>query len=732
MQDKIKVLFLAPHLSTGGMPSFLLKRIENIINFEEIEVFVVEWSNFSDEYVVQKNKIRSLVKPENFFTMIHGQKEKLIDIIKDNKIDIIHADEMLEGFESWNKIPDTLLHQIYANDRTWKIVETCHNIWFEPKTMKKYHPDGYAFCTPYHLENTFKDEVALKEVIQFPIENKEPLEFEKVQARIELNMDPRKKHIINVGLWTPGKNQGEGINIARKLAESHPFIEFHFIGNQAPNFEDYWGPIMKDIPSNVRIWGERHDVSTFMKAADVLMFNSTWECNPLVLKEGISHGLKILSRNLPQYMDMFTQFISPIDDNIETTIQTLLNCLLEERKYKSVIDGSSSFGSKYLEFYKKVLDHPTTQQKKFETTYNIVQNFMGSPYLEIQGDNNNSYDIKFFDETGKEHYSNTIKCNHWVRLNREFYTKWRTKIWENGCLIFDKTESLENKKVLISFESRSLGDTLAWFPYVEEFRKKHNCKVVASTFHNYLLKDNYQEIEFVEPGSVVIDLHSHFRLGWFYEPDNKIMLKRHPHEVKNQPMQKTASDILGLRYTEIKPKLSIPKVEKLKKVGIAIHSTAQAKYWNNPTGWQDVVDYLITLGYEVVLYSREESGYMGNPTPEGVKKFPSGNVQELIDDLATCQFFIGLGSGLSWLSWAMNIPTVIISGFSEKWTEPSSGVYRVINENVCHGCFNHSRLDSSDWMWCPLNKGTSRQFECTTTITAKMVIDEINKIISNG
>lgn len=23
-----------------------------------------------------------------------------------------------------------------------------------------------------------------------------------------------------------------------------------------------------------------------------------------------------------------------------------------------------------------------------------------------------------------------------------------------------------------------------------------------------------------------------------------------------------------------------------------MHSTTQAKYWNNPTGWQDVVDYI--------------------------------------------------------------------------------------------------------------------------------------------
>jgi len=62
---KLKVLFLAPHLSTGGMPSFLLKRIECIIGNDDMELFVVEYANYSNDFVVQKNAIKGLLK-ENF------------------------------------------------------------------------------------------------------------------------------------------------------------------------------------------------------------------------------------------------------------------------------------------------------------------------------------------------------------------------------------------------------------------------------------------------------------------------------------------------------------------------------------------------------------------------------------------------------------------------------------------------------------------------------------------
>ena len=43
---------------------------------------------------------------------------------------------------------------------------------------------------------------------------------------------------------------------------------------------------------------------------------------------------------------------------------------------------------------------------------------------------------------------------------------------------------LKNKIVKISFDTKSIGDTLAYLPQVLEFQKKHKCAVVVSTFYN--------------------------------------------------------------------------------------------------------------------------------------------------------------------------------------------------------------------------------------------------------
>jgi autotransporter strand-loop-strand O-heptosyltransferase len=746
---KLKLMYVVPHLSTGGMPQFVLKRIESLLEYKnEIEVFLVEYSQFSDTYIVQRNKIIELLDVGHFFTLgwftEPEKKYQLIDIIKENKIDIVHIEEIPEGFESFNKIPLDILNQLYDNNRTWKIVESCHNIWFDGNSNKKLHPDYYSFVTPYHLSSQFNKLNTPKKVWEYPIEDKvsdilkeysiydkshRVPTLKKIIERENLQISMTKTHILNVGLWTEGKNQKEGIEVARLLENTHPDLHFHFIGNQASNFENYWGPIMNNLPKNVTVWGEREDVETFMKACDVLMFNSTWECNPLVVREAINYGMKIMTRNLPQYMGMFDEYITPIkSNNYEDIKNTLLELLNSNKTYE--IDTKRDFKKELLDFYKEVNGVSKTLNNPITKSYKVNNHFVVNPFIEISGEEETNFEITFIDEGGNVIYQNNIPINSWVKLNREYYTKWTIRVKEDNNVIFSNILNLENRRVYISFGSKSLGDSLAWIPYCEEFRKKHNCELIVSTFLNDLFKDQYPNIEFVEPGETVYDIYAQYQLGWFYNENGEFNSNKHPFDFKKQPLQKTATDILGLDYVEIRPELKLPNITKKKKVGIGFHSTAQAKYWNNPDGWQVVIDYLDSLGYECMIYSKEGNGYMNNFYPKGVTIYKGGNLQEVINDLSTCEFFVGLGSGLSWLTWACKIPVVLVSGFSEKWAETTLDTYRVINENVCHGCFNNDRLNAGDWNWCPLHKGTNRQFECTKEISSDMVIKEINKIIN--
>lgn len=364
----------------------------------------------------------------------------------------------------------------------------------------------------------------------------------------------------------------------------------------------------------------------------------------------------------------------------------------------------------------------------------VIIHFVRGPFVEVKGPKAADYKIEFKDaDSGFVHYVGEIKNNMWTRCSVEYFVKWKITIWENGNLFYEHIYDTSNKRVYVALDSKALGDTLAWFPMVVEFQRIHNCKLIVSTFSNNLINQaDYPHIEFVNPGTSVSDLYAMYTIGLFYNEDGSVNTLKNLKDPKSVTMQQMASDILGFSKREIKPKLKqrvVKKGDNVKQVTIAIHGTAQSKYWNNPNGWQEVVDWLNGRGYSVKLLSKEGDNYMGNKTPNGVIQHPSGPIEGVMDEMLKSEAFIGIGSGLSWLSWALDVPTVLISGFSYKWAEMDDCIRIASPRGKCEGCFNRIRLDAGDWNWCPDHKGTERQFECTKSITSEIVINELEKFL---
>ena len=694
---KTKLLFLAPHLSTGGMPSFLLKRIQ-LLN-ASFDIYVVEYECLSDIYVLHRNQIKEIVG--NKFYTLDTNKLELINIINKHKIDIVHIEHEAEGFDM------NMISLLYNNDRKYKIVETCHNIVFKAKD-KIYIPDAFALCTPHHIE-TFQDIDTYKQVIQYPIENNVCSANKKANSKRILRLKEDRTNVLNVGLWTKGKNQKEALEIARK----HPEVDFHFVGNQAMNFADYWQPLMQDLPENVKVWGERDDVGLFMEACDIFMFNSTFECNPLVLKEAIGYQMPIFAHNLPQYCGMYDNYIFPVED---------FGKEIEEHYFVS--DEKEKFTKESKQFYNLILK---SKMKKQETksSYNFITHFVNGVYFEIVGNSHSNFRVQFCDKLGNLLYEEIIKCNSWIKLDRQYYFDWNIKVWENDKLVHNEDVSLKGKRVMIGFESSSLGDTLAWLPYCDVFQKKHDCQLIVCTFKNFLFKDQYPNIEFVEPSTVVPNLYAKYDLGWFYDKNREPVL---PNTI---PLQQTATNILGLDFLELKPKLNfkpqnIVASASPKYVCIAPDSTAGCKEWTLEN-WQKVVDYLVKDNYEVYNISLNSRYTLKNTyVPKDL------SLESTMQLIHYSEFFIGLSSGISWLNWALNKKVIMIANFSKKDHEFSTD-FRIVNESVCNGCWNNKnfKFDKSDWGWCPINKGYDKQFECQKSITPERVIIEIRKVLGN-
>jgi autotransporter strand-loop-strand O-heptosyltransferase len=270
--------------------------------------------------------------------------------------------------------------------------------------------------------------------------------------------------------------------------------------------------------------------------------------------------------------------------------------------------------------------------------------------------------------------------------------------------------------------TRCLGDTIAVAPLWDVYQKHTKEDCIVTTKHRELFEQIYPNLIFqdfateVPNATKTLDLDSVWafdrplQLG-FWEPFN-----------------------LSIPYKEIRPTVKLSKASRViqeKYVCIASHSSIQGKYWNNPQGWNVIVQNLKHLGYRVLSVDQYKVfGVEGhwNEIPSGSEDFTGKSLTDVIALLEHCEFFIGLTSGLSWLAHAVGKHVVMIAGITHQWCEFTIDITRINNEKVCHGCFNEpatTRFEHNNWMWCPKKINTPEEFICTKSIDPYIVWQRI-------
>lgn len=319
-----------------------------------------------------------------------------------------------------------------------------------------------------------------------------------------------------------------------------------------------------------------------------------------------------------------------------------------------------------------------------------------------------------------------------------YYVPFKIECWKGERKVFEHEYSAKKRNIQIQIPVGTLGDVVAWFPYADIFQKQHDCKLtcVVSSPVLPLFEPEYPNIRFVtldEAESIQKDFYASYRMGLFFDDWN---CTHQPVDFRYVGLHKTAAYLLGVEPIEAAPKIHIPVAARTIKepyVCIAVQSSTQCKYWNNPHGWREIVKWLKDCGYRVFCIDKDATwgqGLSWNHIPHGAEDM-TGLIPltERTAFLKNADFFVGLSSGLAWVAWAVGIPVVMISGF----THPTNEFYtpfRVFNHHTCNSCWNDPKVmfDHFDFMWCPRHKGTDRQFECTRLITVEHVKSVIKKI----
>jgi autotransporter strand-loop-strand O-heptosyltransferase len=327
-----------------------------------------------------------------------------------------------------------------------------------------------------------------------------------------------------------------------------------------------------------------------------------------------------------------------------------------------------------------------------------------------------------------------------VSSAKRFFVRFGIDVWEGESSVFTHDFDARGREVLIQFPIGTLGDILAWFPYAERFAEKHGANVTCalSAVLKELLAPAYPKLRLVDHDEVKAEkiaerAYATYSIGLFFDDAANVW---QPTDFRHTGLHRTAAYILGVEPEEIAPRLALADTSRPiaePYVCIAVQSSTQCKYWNNPEGWHQVIAFLKERGFRVLCIDQKRVGGSGvswNHIPHGAEDF-TGDIPlaERARTLKHAAAFIGLSSGLAWLAWATGAPVVMISGFTHPTNEFHTP-YRVINWHTCNSCWNDVRVrfDHHDFMWCPRHAGTPQQFECTRLITGVHVIETIKRI----
>jgi len=132
----------------------------------------------------------------------------------------------------------------------------------------------------------------------------------------------------------------------------------------------------------------------------------------------------------------------------------------------------------------------------------------------------------------------------------------------------------------------------------------------------------------------------------------------------------------------------------------------------------------------VVEISKEDE-MMGVRTADfnHLERLEDTSLENTMNYIYHSDFFMGLSSGMSWLSWALRKRVYMISNFTHADHEFSNNTIRITDESVCHGCWHDPKFkfNKANWLWCPKHEDTPRHFECHKSIKGERLIEEIKK-----
>ncbi len=338
--------------------------------------------------------------------------------------------------------------------------------------------------------------------------------------------------------------------------------------------------------------------------------------------------------------------------------------------------------------------------------------------------------------SGNTLFETTLKQG-FINSSKRWFVRFRIEVWDGEDLVLQHDYDARGRPVLVQFPIGTLGDTMGWFSYAARFAELHGCQLTCamSALIIPLFKGAYPHVTMITHEEVKPEAYyASYCLGLFFDDPDTVW---QPTDFRMVGLHRTAGYILGVDPAEEAPKLALPDESRPipePYVCIGVQSSSGCKYWNNPGGWRAVVLRLKERGYRVVCIDQKPvhgTGLFWTHIPHGAEdQTGDRKLTERAQWLRHAAGYVGLSSGLAWLAWAAGTNVLMISGFTHPTNEFATP-WRVHNWHACNSCWNDPKLrfDHKDFLWCPRQAGTPRQFECTRLITTEHVLGVLDTML---
>jgi len=303
-----------------------------------------------------------------------------------------------------------------------------------------------------------------------------------------------------------------------------------------------------------------------------------------------------------------------------------------------------------------------------------------------------------------------------------YFIPWEVEILQDGHRVWLQRLNLVGKPVCLNLLSGAMGDMVAWMPACMKFIQYNHCRPTIMMKKEYIqiFESAYPEIPFISEEQFRFeDYLAVYPIGvWGYGD-----FIHNPTDFQKDNLIEHAGNILGVPVEQKPPVIAAAQkncqAQYGKYVCIATRASKKMKQWNCPGAWEKVTDELKRRGYRVFCMDADNQAMPPN-AEDFTGLLP---LRERIDLLRGCQFFIGLTSGLSWIAWACEKPVIMIAGYTEPMLE-FANPYRLINTDVCHGCFHRCDMRFNAFDKCLANN----DYICTKAINPEMVLQKVDEI----